>query len=78
MSEPASKRPLPPLKPYRVYLRYLVTVDVEAESQQAAVDAALEEMDQTGEWETTDCQVDPLDAPGGWPMDTQETEGGRA
>ena len=60
MSCPDSKGDEPKVKPYRVYVRYLVIVDVEAASEEAAIDEARAVEMQEGEWETVDCQVEPL------------------
>lgn len=61
MSRPDPKGDEPKVKPYRVYLRYLVVVDVEAKDEDEAIENAQLEENQTGEWETVDCQVEPLE-----------------
>lgn len=61
MSRPDPKGDAPALKSYRVALRYLVIVDVEATDEDAAIEQAQLEENQTGEWETMDVTVDPLD-----------------
>ena len=46
------------MKTYKVYVRYLVTVEVEAENETAAFNAALENT-ADGDWETLDVTVEP-------------------